>query len=54
MWPSIDAVVDYSPKLPLRVLSADGVEIAQFGTERLASLMQGTTTYITRARKAEG
>jgi penicillin-binding protein 1A len=34
LWPSIDAVVDYSPKLPLRVLSADGVEIAQFGTER--------------------
>ena len=32
--PSIDPVVNYSPKLPLRVLTADGVEIAQFGTER--------------------
>ena len=32
--PSIDPVVHYSPKLPLRVLSADGVEIAQFGAER--------------------
>ena len=34
LLPSIDPVVNYSPKLPLRVLTADGVEIAQFGTER--------------------
>ena len=34
LLPSIDPVVNYSPKLPLRVMTADGVEIAQFGTER--------------------
>jgi penicillin-binding protein 1A len=34
LLPSIDPIVNYSPKLPLRVLTADGIEIAQFGTER--------------------
>ncbi|MDP2262209.1 MAG: PBP1A family penicillin-binding protein [Hydrogenophaga sp.] len=32
--PSIDRIVNYQPKLPLQVFTADGVEIAQFGTER--------------------
>jgi penicillin-binding protein 1A len=32
--PAIDRIVNYQPKLPLQVLTADGVEIAQFGTER--------------------
>lgn len=32
--PSIDRIVNYNPKLPLQVLTADGVEIAQFGAER--------------------
>jgi penicillin-binding protein 1A len=32
--PPIDRIVNYSPKLPLQVFTADGVEIAQFGTER--------------------
>ena len=32
--PSLDRIVHYQPKLPLQVLTADGVEIAQFGTER--------------------
>jgi len=32
--PSLDPIVHYQPKLPLQVLTADGVEIAQFGTER--------------------
>ena len=32
--PPIDRVVRYQPKLPLQVLTADGVEIAQFGAER--------------------
>jgi len=32
--PPIDRIVNYQPKLPLQVLTADGVEIAQFGTER--------------------
>ncbi len=32
--PSLDKVVNYQPKLPLQVFTADGVEIAQFGAER--------------------
>ncbi|MEZ5664649.1 MAG: PBP1A family penicillin-binding protein [Burkholderiaceae bacterium] len=32
--PPIDRIVQYQPKLPLQVLTADGVEIAQFGSER--------------------
>jgi penicillin-binding protein 1A len=32
--PPIDRIVKYTPKLPLLVLTADGVEIGQFGTER--------------------
>lgn len=32
--PAIDRIVQYQPKLPLQVLTADGVEIAQFGSER--------------------
>jgi penicillin-binding protein 1A len=32
--PPIDRIVNYKPKLPLQIFTADGVEIAQFGTER--------------------
>ena len=32
--PPIDRIVNYQPRQPLQVLTADGVEIAQFGTER--------------------
>ena len=32
--PALDAVTDYRPKQPLQVLTRDGVEIAQFGSER--------------------
>ncbi len=32
--PSLDRIVNYQPKLPLQVLTADGEEIAQFGAER--------------------
>ena len=32
--PPLDRIVSYAPKLPLQVFTADGVEIAQFGTER--------------------
>ncbi|MEK9720759.1 MAG: transglycosylase domain-containing protein, partial [Quisquiliibacterium sp.] len=32
--PQIDSLVDYRPKLPLRVYTADGVLIAEFGEER--------------------
>ena len=32
--PSLDVLTDYQPKLPLRVLSEDGVSLAEFGEER--------------------
>ncbi len=32
--PEIGALTDYRPKLPLRVFSADGVQIGEFGEER--------------------
>ncbi|MEX1167845.1 MAG: PBP1A family penicillin-binding protein [Hydrogenophaga sp.] len=32
--PSIDRIVNYTPKLPLQIFTADGAEIAQFGSER--------------------
>jgi len=32
--PSLDPVTTYQPRQPLQVFTADGVEIAQFGTER--------------------
>ncbi|MBV8211234.1 MAG: penicillin-binding protein 1A [Burkholderiaceae bacterium] len=32
--PSIDALADYRPKIPLRVWSADGVLLGEFGEER--------------------
>ena len=34
--PSIDALTDYQPKIPLRIYSADGVLIGEFGEERRA------------------
>jgi penicillin-binding protein 1A len=32
--PSLERIVRYQPRLPLQVLTSDGVEIAQFGSER--------------------
>ncbi len=32
--PSLDVLTDYQPKLPLRVMSEDGVTLAEFGEER--------------------
>ena len=32
--PSLDALVDYRPKIPLRVYTSDGVQIGEFGQER--------------------
>ncbi|GMV46891.1 MAG: penicillin-binding protein [Pseudomonadota bacterium] len=32
--PAIDALTDYRPKLPLRVFSADGVQLGEYGEER--------------------
>src|SRR5215510_16073008 len=34
--PSLDALTDYHPKIPLRVFSADGKLIGEFGEERRA------------------
>lgn len=32
--PSLDPILNYRPRLPLRVMTADGVELAQFGEQR--------------------
>src|SRR5882672_5889535 len=32
--PSIEALTEYQPKIPLRVYTADGVQIGEFGEER--------------------
>src|SRR5512140_1514158 len=32
--PSLDVLTDYRPKIPLRVLSAEGTLIGEFGEER--------------------
>ena len=34
--PSVDALVDYQPKVPLRIYTADGALIGEFGEERRA------------------
>jgi len=34
--PSLEALTDYQPKIPLRVYSADGKLIGEFGQERRA------------------
>lgn len=34
--PSLDTLTDYRPKIPLRVYTADGVQIGEFGEERRA------------------
>ena len=34
MLPDLDKVTDYQPRQPLQVFTRDGVEIAQFGSER--------------------
>jgi len=36
--PSLEALTDYRPKIPLRVYSADGKLIGEFGEERRAWL----------------
>jgi penicillin-binding protein 1A len=36
--PSLDAVTDYQPKVPLRVYTADGVLIGEFGEERRVAI----------------
>src|SRR5262245_16881044 len=34
--PSLDALTEYQPKVPLRIYTADGVLIGEFGEERRA------------------
>ena len=44
LWPTLpplDALTDYQPKIPLRVLSAEGDLIAEFGEERRAIVRIG-------------
>jgi len=59
--PDLDKALNYRPKLPLRVLTADGVEIATFGAERrqfvpierIPKLMQDAVIAIEDARFRE-
>jgi len=59
--PPLDRVVNYQPKLPLQVFTADGVEIAQFGAERrqflpiarIPKLMQDAVIAVEDARFRE-
>ncbi|MGE5770293.1 MAG: penicillin-binding protein, partial [Betaproteobacteria bacterium] len=39
--PSLETLTDYQPKIPLRVFSADGKLIAEFGEERRALVRIG-------------
>ncbi|MGE5667944.1 MAG: penicillin-binding protein, partial [Betaproteobacteria bacterium] len=44
LWPTLpplDALADYQPKVPLRVLSADGSLLGEFGEERRAIVRIG-------------
>ena len=39
--PSLEALTDYRPKIPLRVYSAEGILIGEFGEERRAIVAIG-------------
>src|SRR5690242_15200693 len=44
LWPTLpplDALTDYQPKIPLRVVSADGDLLGEFGEERRAVVRIG-------------
>ena len=41
LLPSLDALTDYKPKIPLRVYSAEGILIGEFGEERRALVKIG-------------
>ena len=32
--PEVSALINYQPKIPLRVMTADGIQIGEFGKER--------------------
>jgi penicillin-binding protein 1A len=59
--PDLDRAIHYRPKLPLQVLTSDGVEIAAFGTERrqfvpierMPKLMQDAVIAVEDARFRE-
>lgn len=46
--PSLDSLTDYRPKVPLRVFTADGALIAEFGEERRALVKLQATPLILR------
>ena len=49
--PPLDRVTDYQPRQPLQVVSAEGVEIAQFGAEKARPYAEAIAT--ARAKVAE-
>jgi penicillin-binding protein 1A len=46
--PSLDALTDYQPKIPLRILSAEGALLGEFGEERRAVVSIGEVPEIMR------
>lgn len=46
--PSLDALTDYRPKMPLRVYTADGALIGEFGEERRALVKIGEVPLVLR------
>ena len=46
--PSLDALTDYQPKIPLRILSAEGELLGEFGEERRALVSIGEVPEIMR------
>ena len=52
--PSIDALTDYQPKVPLRVYTADGALIGEFGEERRAIVHIGDVPDADEASHSRG
>ena len=44
--PSLEALTNYQPKLPLRVYSEDGYLLAEYGEERRAFLERARTAVV--------
>ncbi|NBS39905.1 MAG: penicillin-binding protein, partial [Betaproteobacteria bacterium] len=46
--PTVNALLDYKPKIPLRIYTSDGVLIGEFGEERRSPLRASETPKLMR------
>jgi penicillin-binding protein 1A len=46
--PSLDTLTDYQPKIPLRIVSAEGELLGEFGEERRAVVAIGDESMVAR------